>query len=482
MFMEELILAHVQQQLANADAWVASTTTDINGRNLLSRYLMVKAQQYVDDFMGAKGTKRWLVMPGLRGVGKTTLLGQQYKYVRDKYGDQVNLLHLSMHDVVKIVGSDLNQAMKQYETLLGFSVEHLTKPTFLFLDEVQEDPKWADVLFSLHERSRRLFIYCSGSSAIYLKQDANLVRRAHMEPLYPLNYTEYQMLRFKITPEIGLKKLLKKAVFESKDATEALQELRKLVPAVRKYLSKVDTSNFTHFMYTGSLPFLVNETNPAQVYNGIMYLIDRIISEDLTKGYNFDGNTLDAVKPLLFHLADGDVMSREKLAKNLRMFTKDERVIGKLLDALVRTELLIEVPARGSVTVATSKPRKYLFMSPAIRAALQQIAGSVATQETRKGRLLEDLIGLYMHREFVTKRSARFTYNAGQGHSDFTLLTADGRCIPIEVGLGEKTAGQVVATMKEVNCSYGVVISATPLSIDKTNNVLFLPLSIFYVM
>lgn len=480
--MDENISGYVRQQLANANAWVENWTTDIVGRPLLARYMMVATQQYVSDFMNAKGTKRWLIVPGLRGVGKTTLLAQQYKHIRDTYGTDVNLLHLSMHDVVSLVRSDLHTAIKQYEQILGSSIERLEKPTFLFLDEVQEDERWADVLFSLHERSRRLFIFCSGSSAIYLKDNANVVRRANIEPLYPLNYTEYQMLRFNVTPETGLKQSLKKAVFESESADQARRRVAALTPSIRKYLSRVDTATFTHFMYTGSLPFLVNETNPARVYEGIMSLIDRIISEDLTKGFDFDSATLDAVKPLLFTLADADVISRKSLQKKLNGLIKDERLVGKILDALVKTELLIEIPARGSMAKAVSRPKKYLFMSPAIRAAHQQIAGSIATDETRKGRLLEDLVGLYMHREFVTKHAAHFTYNEGEGRADFTLLTAGGKCIPIEVGLGEKTGRQILTSMKDTNCTYGIVVSGTRLSADTRSNILFLPLSIFYLM
>jgi predicted AAA+ superfamily ATPase len=233
-------------------------------------------------------------------------------------------------------------------------------------------------------------------------------------------------------------------------------------------------------MYTGSLPFLINETNPAQVYNGIISLIDRIVNEDLAKAYNFDSATLNAVQPLLFLLADGgDVLSRKNLGSALGL---DARVLGSLLDALVKTELLIEVPARGSSTVAVSKPRKYLFMSPAIRATFNQIAGVQSTDETRKGFLLEDLVGLFMYREFVTKRIASFTYNAGEAHADIMLQTAAGNRIPIEVGLGRKNSKQVLNTMKEVSSTYGIVLSATPLTVDKGSNILYLPLSTFYFM
>ena len=478
--MDSVIRNHVNQSIENAPAWVESWTKNEAGEILPARHIAVKIQEYVNGYMAKKSTKRWVIVPGLRGVGKTTILAQQYNFVRQRYGNRVNMLHLSLHDVVNVVGSNLNLAIQQYEAIIGSSIERLDKPTFLFLDEVQEDSKWADILFSLHERSRNIFIICTGSSAVHLRMNANVVRRSHIEPLYPLNYTEYQMLRFNIMPITGLKAKLTQAVFSCTDANQAHEELKKLAPVVGRYRSKIDVGTFIHFMYTGSLPFLINEDNPAQVYRGIISMIERIVNEDLAKIYNFDGSSLSAVQPLLFMLAEGgDVISRKSLSSALGI---DARIVGNLLDALVKTELLIEVPARGATSVAVSKPRKYLFMSPAIRAAFHQIAGVPATDERRKGFLLEDLVGLYMHREFVTKRLADFTYNAGTGHADFMLQTAAGKRIPIEVGVGQKGATQVEKTMAEVSSNYGIVLSSTQLGVDRVRNILYLPLSIFYFM
>jgi hypothetical protein len=87
-----------------------------------------------------------------------------------------------------------------------------------------------------------------------------------------------------------------------------------------------------------------------------------------------------------------------------------------------------------------------------------------------------------MHREFVTKNLAHFCYNAGIGHSDFTLMTKAGVRIPIEVGLGRKDARQVLTTMADMESTYGVVLSAHSLAVDIKNNILYLPNSIFYLM
>jgi hypothetical protein len=64
--MNQQVLNHLEQQLANADAWVESWVRDINGKELPARHMLVKTRQYVDDFMAGRGAKRWVIMPGLR--------------------------------------------------------------------------------------------------------------------------------------------------------------------------------------------------------------------------------------------------------------------------------------------------------------------------------------------------------------------------------------------------------------------------------
>ncbi|MDR0913362.1 MAG: AAA family ATPase, partial [Methanobrevibacter sp.] len=67
-------------------------------KKLNKRGEFFKIKKYLDDFLNDKNIEnRFLVMPGLRGVGKTTILFQLYDYlVNEKNIDYKNILYLTM--------------------------------------------------------------------------------------------------------------------------------------------------------------------------------------------------------------------------------------------------------------------------------------------------------------------------------------------------------------------------------------------------
>lgn len=59
------------------------------GEKYPTRHAFVRLQKYVTDFMKGNREQRWVIMPGLRGVGKTTLLSQIYFYCLENYKNMV---------------------------------------------------------------------------------------------------------------------------------------------------------------------------------------------------------------------------------------------------------------------------------------------------------------------------------------------------------------------------------------------------------
>ena len=60
------------------------------------RLLFNQIKDYLDDFLQGKSSNRFIVMPGLRGLGKTTILYQLYEYLlNDKNIEQNRILYLS---------------------------------------------------------------------------------------------------------------------------------------------------------------------------------------------------------------------------------------------------------------------------------------------------------------------------------------------------------------------------------------------------
>jgi predicted AAA+ superfamily ATPase len=210
-------------------------------------------------------------------------------------------------------------------------------------------------------------------------------------------------------------------------------------------------------------------------------MVDKIISVDLQALKQFKSETIGALKRLIFVLSDCDVMTYDSMAKAVGV---SRGQIINMLDALVKAELLIKVPAYGSNISATTNPSKFLFMSPAIRAAFHDIVGLPDTVATRQGKLLEDAAGLHYYRELVTKKigSLAHPFEKDGGQADFILRVDNMRQIAIEFGMGTKGYKQAENTLKKFGGNYGLVFSASPLGINETHNVVTVPLDYFFCM
>ena len=139
------ILKYVQNQLVQAPFRLKSYTQDEQGKKYPQRNIYVKVDKYFRDFLHNPNARdHWIIIPGLRGVGKTTILAQLFLNHQQEVDDR-RMLYVSLDEVVNVLGSSLKDVLSAYEKIIGESFEKLTKPVFIFIDEAQYDPKWASV-------------------------------------------------------------------------------------------------------------------------------------------------------------------------------------------------------------------------------------------------------------------------------------------------------------------------------------------------
>ena len=469
------IVEYVQTQIVRANARLTPYVKKENGWVYPSRYGFIKVTKLLDDFLNGEKDNRLVVIPGLRGVGKTTLLAQTYF----KYRLLIkNIIYVSMDEAVVTLGSSITEVLSVYEKILGKSYEDQDEPVLLLIDEVQQDEKWAQTLKSLYDKSRNVFVICSGSSAVSLQSNPDIVRRASFEKLYPLSFGEYLMLKRNIFPNAGLKSKIKEAVYNSSNAKDVYLKLKLLEPQILQAWSKIDQLDVDDFLTTGTLPFTLAKKDKADIYRKIDFLLDRIITQDIQSLGKFDPDTLGCIKKLLFILAEGDAVSMAKLTTVLG---KNKATLSLVLDTLEKAELVIKVPPNGSNVAQVRKPSKYLFMTPAVRMALLNVTGSETTFLTNKGKLLEDIVALHFYREFVTSKKGMLTYDSAQASADFILKT-NNRVIAIEVGTGDKSSKQLKATMAKTKCDFGVTFSSDVLTLCEPENSVKVPLQYFLLM
>ncbi|PIQ43587.1 MAG: hypothetical protein COV52_07965 [Gammaproteobacteria bacterium CG11_big_fil_rev_8_21_14_0_20_46_22] len=473
--MKEDLVHYLQQQIKSNDDRLKRFIHDISGKKYPQRFIYIKLFSYIGSFLEQTSNHKMVFIPGFRGVGKTTLMAQ----LCTAYQASSTCLFLSVEDAKNLLNADIADLIAAYEEIIGQALESIEKPLIIFLDEIQADPKWAVTLKSLFEKTRRVFFCCTGSSAVTLQTTANLARRAIFETMSPLSFTEYQMIKSGVFPTKGLKQKIRQAIYFSHNAEEAQSELLTLSGSINEYWSGVDRKDVRQFLSYGTFPFALTMPSEVSIYDSISSLLDKIIKFDLPDVGKFTVETLSIVKRILFVLAENDVTSLAKLEK---VFQISRHTISSILEALEKAELLIKVPAYGSNMSAAKKPNKYLFMSPAIRMAFFYFTGQESTYLARQGKLLEDLVGSHLYREFILRGQGSMRYDSTQGGADFVLQILNRQQLIIEVGMGEKTTEQVVKSMKKINSDYNLVISSSSLHIAENAKTLFVPLDYFLLI
>lgn len=474
------ILKYVQNQLVQAPFRLKQYTQDDQGKKYPQRHIYIKIDKYLRDFLHSPNAReRWVIIPGLRGVGKTTILAQLFSNHIQESGER-RMLYISLDEVVNVLGSSLKDVLVAYEKILGESFEKLTKPVFIFVDEAQYDPKWASVLKSVYDRSNKVFIACSGSSAVSLQTNPDVIRRAVFQKLFPTSFPEFLMIRDGKFPTKDLKKNIKEALFNAESAKDAYDKLKSIEQNVLNVWASIDRHRIDEYLKIGTLPFAIRIRDEARVYQTITLLLDKVINQDVQSLGRFDAKTLSHIKRVLFLLAEADAVSLQKLATTLETTVN---TIVNILEVLEQAELLIRIMPYGANTKKVRKPSKYQFMSSAMRSAFLSVAGNEQVFAGQKGRLMEDIVAMTLYREFVANSRGSLNYDSAKAGADFILTIAEKNIIPIEVGMGDKTGTQVRNTMKKVgSAKYGVVVCRNTLALLKDANVVKVPLDFFLLI
>lgn len=474
---DQSLISYLQQQIRTVDERLQRYTHRLAAKEPYpKRFLFANLYNYADDFCHKKSANKMVIMPGFRGVGKTTLMAQVCAEYKSK---GLNVLFLSVEDAHNLFEIGIAELMAAYENILGTDLESLSDPLLVFLDEVQVDPKWAITLKSLYEKTTNIFFCCTGSSALILQTTTNLARRALFERIPPLSFTEYEMLKNNIIPHDGLKENLRQAVYFSKTAQEVFTKLSTLRASVNQYWTKVNKMDIKEYLAYGTLPFALMMPNETTIYDSISLLLDKIIKLDLPALGKFDTSTLDNVKRLLFIIAENEATGLAKLEK---IFNLSRLTIASIFEALEKTELLIKIPAYGSNMTVAKKPYKYLFATPAIRMSFFYLTGLQETYLARQGRLFEDSVGAHLYREFILRGQGTIRYDNAQGGADFILQILNGKQLIIETSLGNKDKKQIISSMKKIKSDYNILFSRTDLDFDQDLKTISVPLDFYFLM
>ncbi|WP_297535709.1 ATP-binding protein [Thermococcus sp.] len=421
----------------------------LNTQNLLAPYnkphrreryhwLSSKLNAYLE-----KGTPDTVLLLGIRGVGKTTLLAQLY-FEAIKRTSPNNVLYLSL-DRLKALGLELLEVIDAYRRLVQ------PKNAVLLLDEVQYERDWDLKLKLLHDE-RRFLIIATGSSAIKLRESPDLARRALHRELFPMTFREYHLLK----------------------TGRELPELMEKILRGQEVSMPPITEDVELYVRAGSMP-LILEMEEWEVYERLTAMLDRVIYRDLRDVHEFDTETLDKTLDLLYLLATpkGERFSYERLSKTLGLA---KGTVMKLIDALEKTGLVQRIPPCGSLSKAKRKSPKIKFIAVPIKSALLFGSGFSLGKKEVFASLLEDVVAFYLFL-LAKSRNGKLCYEPGKGGTDF-VLELGGEKVVVEVGLGKARKDQVERSMERLKAKKGIVLGS---KYEVGDRIAFYPWQMFVV-
>ena len=421
------------------------------------------------------------VLHGLRGTGKTTLLAQMYNDLKNVRKERK--LFISLDEVVSKLNVKLSDVLSVYEDMLEEgSFEKLKSPIFLFLDEVHFDKDWSTTLKILYDKTNKIFVLATGSSALSLHNTPDLARRSHFIELYPMKFTEYVKIKYGALESKGLSSRIKDCIFNSNNAQEVYDKVSKETANAQKYWIGIDYhKEVDNYIQYNNLPFTLDIDDNALITEQMNQMLSKIMTTDISHNGNFSFDIIKTLPSLLYILASTDQFNISRVCSVMQI---TRPTLASILDALEKTGLIWRVYPYTSHYNQVSKSSKYLFTSPTFRTIHFTLTQSVIRNNNEHmGKLLEDTIGLILKKEEFYSTERSLTYDGAEGGADF-IVQNNNRTIVIEVGYGNKRINQVIKTMKrfDKDKSYGIVVSKNPLKINKELNIVEIPITYFLLI
>jgi uncharacterized protein len=286
--------------------------------------------------------QRLIGIVGARGSGKTTLMLQ---FIKLNYPDLENVLYLSID---RVFPPDFNI----YQLAERF---YMQGGRHLLLDEVHKYPGWAVELKNIYDDFPALKLIFTGSSALLLhRAEADLSRRASMYHLRNLSFREFILFKTDLR-------------FEPVGLEEVLETHLKLTADINQNIRPVQL--FHEFTKFGAYPYYFE--NPMLYHDRVMATVKTIIETDFPAIASFSYSSVVAVQKLLSFIADS-VPFKPNIAELSRKTGISRDVLLRMIDLLVRADLLLILRQQSAPTGYFTKPDKIYLHNSSLAWALSQ--------------------------------------------------------------------------------------------------------------
>ena len=453
--------------------------------NKRSDYEMVI--NHIDDFMEGRNINRFLLLPGIRDVGKTTLLFQVYEYLLKEKGiSPQNILYFSCDRLKKMGKIDIFDVVSSYsQTYHNSILETLPEPVFILVDEAQYDKDWACNGKLIFDASQNVFMIFTGSSALKLSYNPDSARRWLNIPIYPLTYSQHLKLKY-ANFKNDLANPIVKMIFDGN--VENGGELERRMMGIYSNFDAFDIYEWKNFLQFGGFPSSFFKKK-SEITKKMVEVVDKVVTNDMADIEGMQDDTRYLAFQILNFIAfqNPSVVSKGSLANT---FDAKKALVTKVLDVLEKTQLIFHIEAFTSSVKRTTKPHEYFLATSSLKHNLALSVGNAMLEDEKAymGKLLENYVASsFLNLDGRSNISYKTYYDDSKKKSsdknvDFIVQRGMDKPIPIEVSCGTKDVSQIKGAIRKYHAPHGVIISNTTSNIIKKEDIIYLPPEIFAFM
>jgi len=405
------------------------------------RALMQELLKYIDY-------KQILGIVGLRRVGKTILIKQI-----------VQKLKVSKFNICYIAFDDIDfQNYRIAEALINYFLEYSKKEErrYLFLDEVQKLPHWADLLKTYYDLEENLKIFVSGSASLEIKEyKETLAGRLLTFHLPILTFQEF--VRY-----FGMEYCISENLFREYDL---------------KFITKKERYKelFESYLVKGAFPELLEVNN--------IEFIKKYIKESVIEKAIFDiARITRENEKIIYELFRLLVKSNSQLfeIKNLaNTLSINRNLVSKYINFLEKTFLIrISYNFTASVAKQVRASKKQYCAHSSIGIALLDYPTEI---------LKTDIAG-HLVEATIANSIEGISFWRTPYHEVDIILKQNAKIIPIEVKykaqIDKTDIKSLVKFMEEFKVKQGFIISRDLLTQEKINDfeIIYIPAWLFLLI
>ena len=462
---------------------LSKSNLTINDKKLNHRSEYYKVKKHIDQFLIKDYYNRFITMPGLRGVGKTTILFQLYEYLILNGIDNSNILYLDVHELTNFFDLSIYDVINIYlQNIHETNLANLDKKIFIFIDEAHFDEKWADTGKLIYDKSKNVFMIFTGSSALDLEINADVIRRIKKEQIYPCNFQEYLHLKYNIKYDVEFSNYLQNLILRGdKESFDMVCNKEKNINKTlieSEALSNDINIELKKFLKSYGFAYAFN-MGEVEIHKNTVDIINRVVEKDIPSLKVFNTSTNVLISRVITYLAmqkPGGTSNR-KLAQYLDC---SQKTINEILNVLEKTQLIFSLKPYGTGDKFIRKPWEYFFISPSIKASINYELGRY---DLNSDKCFATLAETLLVSSLFKMKNERFNhiglfYDSENKGVDVLIKDID-RIIPIEMGIGKKTKSQLKIAINNYGSDYGILVSNRTSQVKYIDDIIYIPLNIF---